>query len=79
MLRREYTALHSAEDEDERVKAPIGADYGPANASWMKLVGERELRVWPNGMIAHEWWEWQVKTRESLSPLLLSNCLEGVD
>ncbi|GAA5997668.1 uncharacterized protein JCM10292_001011 [Rhodotorula paludigena] len=45
-LRREYNALHSA--EDERVKAPIGADYGPANASWMKLVGERELRVWPN-------------------------------
>ncbi|GAA5894706.1 hypothetical protein JCM8208_006049 [Rhodotorula glutinis] len=59
-LRREYNINNGI--GGGRDVAPFGADYGPANSSWAKLVSSFELSVWENGEISHEFWEHATKT-----------------
>ncbi|GAA6053907.1 hypothetical protein JCM3770_005327 [Rhodotorula araucariae] len=60
MLRREWNLKNGV--VGGRDKAPLGADYGPANSEWMRLVTDADLLHLQNGSISHEFWEHATKT-----------------
>ncbi|GAA5927177.1 hypothetical protein JCM3775_002469 [Rhodotorula graminis] len=71
-LRREWNGNNGI--GGGRDVAPFGADYGPANSSWHKLVSSFEMAVWENGWISHEFWEHAVKTMApAVSELLVAD------
>ncbi|BGP43792.1 hypothetical protein JCM10449v2_007849 [Rhodotorula kratochvilovae] len=60
MLRREWNFKNGI--VGGRDEAPFGADYGPANSEWMRLVTDTDLLRCQNGTISHEFWEHATKT-----------------
>lgn len=61
LLRREANLERKLRDLADPSGSGLSLDYGLRDSSWLKSITEQDLESSENGLLAHDYWEYQIR------------------